>query len=225
MYTSWQRVDARACTYKAGSITRYKRSAIGHRLARRQWRNLRGMRRTSLLSMHRSVLQQDYYDVCRLECCCWDKGNVRDLTNVVCLILLQTLSLSLSLYNTLDIFIYSTIYTREIYTHNRETRINCFIYKALFIKISWISLTIWFGNNDWILMSQHTFTWRVALFPTSLGGESRESPAKDGTALETRRTKKDSFGRKHGGNRYAKGSVTNELYSQMLYSVGPPVPF
>lgn len=29
--------------------------------------------------------------------------------------------------------------------------------------------------------------------------ESRESPAKDGTARQTRRTKKDSFGRKHEG--------------------------
>lgn len=27
------------------------------------------------------------------------------------------------------------------------------------------------------------------------------------------------------GNVYAKGSVTNELCSQVLYSVGPPVPF
>jgi len=121
MYTSWRRVDARSCTYKAGSITRYKRSAIGHRLARRQWRNLRGMRRTSLLSMHRSVVQQDYYDVCRLECCCWDKGNVRGLTNVVCLILLQTpsLSLSLSLFLSLFLSIIHLIYLfirQSIYT-------------------------------------------------------------------------------------------------------------
>lgn len=27
------------------------------------------------------------------------------------------------------------------------------------------------------------------------------------------------------GNEYAKGSVTNEPCSQVLYSVGPPVPF
>jgi len=54
-------VDARACTHKAGSITRYKRSAIGHRLARRHSGVIApAMRRTS--HVHRRVLQQrDYY--------------------------------------------------------------------------------------------------------------------------------------------------------------------
>lgn len=55
------------CTYKAGSITKYKRSAIGHRLARRQWRNPRGARRTSLLS-RAAKGQQDYYGVREREC-------------------------------------------------------------------------------------------------------------------------------------------------------------